>query len=100
MTSSFENKLKGMFWDMSPSFRNEIVGKILRDPADALRDEQVLIRVLSTLNWYELIHLTGSDGLLKLLDDTTINRLFPEGRRNFYINAKKLLSKYTLSTSG
>lgn len=100
MTSSFENKLKGMFWDMSPSARNKLVGKIISNPVDALRDEQVLLRVLSTLTWYELIQITGSEELIKLLDDSTINRLFPEGRRNYYTHAKKLLSKYTLSASG
>ena len=74
--------------------------KIISDPAGAFRDEQILLRVLGTLSWYELIQLAGSDQLLKLLDDEIMNRLFPEGRRKYYTHAKRLLSKYTISASG
>jgi hypothetical protein len=100
MTGSIENKLKAMYWDRAPDIRNKIVSKIKENPVDALRDEQLLIRALSTLNWYELIQLIGSDEMLKLLTDNTINGLFPESRRKFYTNAKRLLSKYTLPASG
>ena len=99
MSSSLENKLNGMFWDLPPANRNKMVAKIIGDPSGAFRDEQILLRLLGTLNWYELIQLAGSDQLLKLLDDATINRLFPEGRRKYYKHAKRLLSKYTLSPS-
>jgi hypothetical protein len=99
MQQAIENKLYGMFWDLTPAAKKETVEKITKDPITAFRDEQVFLRALNTLNWYELIQLTGSDNLLKLLNDTTISRLFPEGRRRYYANAKKLLSKYTISAS-
>jgi hypothetical protein len=99
MHRTLENKLHGMFWDLSPAAKQEVVEKITRDPIAAFRDEQIFLRALNTLGWYELIKLLGSDDLLKLLNDSTISRLFPEGRRKYYANAKRLLSKYTLSTS-
>lgn len=100
MTSSIENKLSVMFWDRAPEIRNKIISQINENPVDALHDEQILNRALSTLNWYELIQLIGSEEMLKLLTDNTINGLFPESRRKFYTNAKRLLSKYTLPVSG
>jgi len=99
MLSAVKNKINGMFWDLTPSARKEAVEKIAKDPVTAFRNEQVLLRALDTLSWYELIKLTGSDDLLKLLTDTTISRLFPEGRRRYYANAKRLLSKYTVSAT-
>jgi hypothetical protein len=99
MLSAIENKLDGMFWDLAPAAKKEAVKKVAKDPVTAFSNEQVFLRALNTLGWYELIKLIGSDNLLKLLNDTTISRLFPEGRRRYYTNAKKLLSKYTLSAS-
>jgi hypothetical protein len=99
MTPTIENKLKGMFWDLTPAAKIEAIEKIAKDPITAFRDEQVFTRALNTFGWYELIQLIGSDNLLILLNDTTISRLFPEGRRRYYTNAKKLLSKYTISAS-
>lgn len=100
MLPDIENKLDGMFWDLAPAAKKEAMKKITKDPVAAFGNEQVFLRALNTLGWYELIQLTGSDNLLKLLNDITISRLFPESRRRYYANAKKLLSKYTLSTPG
>jgi hypothetical protein len=99
MQQAIENKLYGMFWDLTPAAKKEAVDKIAKDPIGSFHDEQFFLRALNTLGWYELIALIGSDILLKLLNDSTIARLFPEGRRKYYTNAKRLLSKYTLSTS-
>jgi hypothetical protein len=100
MSLSIENKLQGMFWDMHPDVRQENVKKIINNPIDAFHDEQLFLKVLNTLGWYEIIQITGSDHLIELLNDATISRIFPEGRRRYYSNAKRLLSKYTLSPSG
>jgi hypothetical protein len=94
-----ENKLNGMFWDLTPAAKKEAMEKIIKNPVTAFHDKQVFMRALTTLSWYELVQLTGADNLLVLLDDTTISRLFPEGRRRYYTNAKRLLSKYTVSVS-
>jgi predicted secreted protein len=100
MKLTLKKKVEGMFWDFSPAAKKEVIEKITKDTLSSFHDEQVLLRALNTLNWYELIQLVGSDNLLKLLNDKTISRLFPEGRRRYYTNAKRLLSKYTVSTPG
>ena len=90
-----------MFWDMSPVARQKALGSIINDPVKAFSDEQILLRVLNTLNWYELVKLTGGpENMVKLLDDTIIARLFPETRREYYRNARRLLSKYIISVTG
>jgi len=99
MLPAIENKLDGMFWDLAPAAKKEAMKKISKDPVTAFHDKQLFLRALNTLGWYELIKLMGSDNLLKLLNDSTIAGLFPEGRRKYYTNAKRLLSKYTLSAS-
>jgi hypothetical protein len=94
-----QNKLQGMFWDMSPGAKKKAMEMVMKNPVAAFHDEQILLKALNTLGWYELIQLIGSDNLLKLLDDSIIGRLFPEGRRSYYSNAKRLLSKYSVSPS-
>ena len=90
-----------MFWDLSPEARLKAVDNIISDPVRALKDDQVLLRALNTLSWYDLMQLAGGPyNLEKLLDDTIINRLFPESRRQYYRSAKRLLSKYIISFTG
>jgi hypothetical protein len=100
MTASLENKLKGLFWDLPPEIRKETIIKIINDPGHIFTNEQLLLRALSTLSWYELVELAGNRNILELLPEKVINRLFPMGRRRYYMNAKRLLSKYTVSISG
>jgi hypothetical protein len=100
MHQDIENKLYAMFWDLTPVARKDKIKNILRDPVAAFRDEQVFLRALNSLNWYELIQLAGSDHLLELLNNVNLNHLFPESRRKYYRNAKSLLSKYIISAAG
>jgi hypothetical protein len=74
---------------------------ILEDPFEAFRnDEQLFLKALSSLKWYDLIKLVGQEKLNELLTDSAIQKLFPPQRRKYYHNAKRLLSKYSLSASG
>jgi len=101
MQQTIESKLNGMFWDMSPVARHEALESIINDPVKAFNDKQILLRVLNTLSWYELVKLAGGpENMVKLLDDTIIARLFPETRREYYRNARRLLSKYIISVIG
>lgn len=100
MGPHLEIKLKGMLWDLPSDKRDEIFRILVNDPLKAFKDEDILIRVLSTLTWYEMTELAGSERLYGLLSEKVINRLFPSGRRKFYRDAKRLLSKYTLSPAG
>lgn len=100
MDINIENKLLSSFWDMPPENKNEIVKNILKDPTGAFQDEQIAVRALNSLNWYELIQLVGVQNLNSLLTEENINKLFPSQRRTYYNNAKRLLSKYSLPAAG
>jgi hypothetical protein len=93
-------KLKGMLWDVKPEKRSAALNQLLHDPYLAFSDEQLLIKALNSLNWYDLIYLLGVEKLQSLLTESAISKLYPIQRRKFYIDAKELLSKYSLSTSG
>ena len=97
MNKALEIKLKGMLWDLPVKKREKLFEQIVQDPYKAFKDEEVLIRGLNSLNWYDLIGILGSDNLLLLLSESVISKLYPRQRRLFYTNAKELLSKYTLS---
>ncbi len=93
-------KLKAMLWDIPEPRRLEIANKILSNPVEIFQNEdQLFIKALNSLKWYELIKLVGKHKLLTLLTDTTIQKLFPVQRRTYYTNARRLLSKYTVPTS-
>jgi len=100
MDKSLEIKLKGMLWDLTSEKREVLFEQITQNPYKAFQDEQVLIRGLNSLNWYDLIQILGSDNLFLLLTENVISKLYPEQRRLYYKNAKELLSKYTISSSG
>jgi hypothetical protein len=93
-------KLKAMLWDMPENRRMKIVDEILAKPVEVFHnDNQIFIKALNSLKWYELIRLVGKQNLLLLLTDPTIQKLFPVQRRTYYINARRLLSKYAVPAS-
>lgn len=93
-------KLNAMLWDMPETQRIKIASEILSNPVETFRnDDQIFIKALNSLKWYELTRLVGKQNLLTLLTDTTIQKLFPVQRRTYYKNARRLLSKYTVPAS-
>jgi len=101
MQAELTTKINAMLWDLPEWQRVEITNKILVNPFESFRqDDQLFIKALSTLKWYELTRLIGKQNLLVLLTDPTIRKLFPVQRRNYYINARRLLSKYSVPSSG
>ena len=100
MQVDLHTKLKAMLWDMPESERMKTVHEILANPFEMFRsNDQLFIKALNSLKWYELIRLVGKQNLLRLLTDATIQKLFPVQRRTYYTNARRLLSKYAVSTS-
>ncbi len=99
MDKLLEIKLKGMLWDLPSDKANSLLEQILQNPQKAFQDQQLLIRGLNSLNWYDLIHLLGYNNLLQLLSETVISKLYPRQRQIYYKNAKELLSKYTVSSA-
>ncbi len=101
MQVDINTKVQAMLWDIPAIKRVELCKKILENPVEAFSsDEQLLIKALSSLKWYDLTSLVGKQNLLGILNDTTIQKLFPVQRRTYYTNARRLLSKYTVPTSG
>ena len=94
-------KLKAMLWDIPEDQRMKMLKDMLSKPVETFQNnDQVFIRALNSLKWYELTKLVGKQNLMLLLTDATIQKLFPVQRRTYYTNARRLLSKYTLPTSG
>ena len=100
MQVDLPTKLKAMLWDIPEPRRLEIINKILSNPVETFRKEdQLFIKALNSLKWYELTKLVDKQNLLAVLTDTTIQKLFPVQRRTYYTNARRLLSKYTVPAS-
>ena len=100
MQADLQIKLKAMLWDMPENQRMKIVSEILSNPVEIFQnDDQIFIKALNSLKWYELTRLLGKQNLLLLLTDSTIQKLFPVQRRTYYTNARRLLSKYAVPSS-
>jgi hypothetical protein len=98
---SLQTKLKAMLWDIPEPQRIELAERILINPVESFKnDNQLFIKALNSLTWYELLQLVGKQCLYDLLTDLTIASVFPPKRRDHYRNARRLLSKYALSFSG
>ncbi len=90
-----------MLWDLPREQKDKLSGDLIARPLEVLsNNETLLLKALNTLSWFELIDLTGAEKLVKLLSDDIIKKLFPVSRREYYTNARRLLSKYSLSTAG
>lgn len=101
MHVGINTKLKAMLWDMPENKRLELSNEIISNPVQIFqRDEQLLLKALNSLKWHELTGLIGKENLLSLLTDSTIRKLYPDQRRTYYKNARRLLSKYFVPSSG
>ena len=100
MEKSLEIKLNGMLWDLPAEKRRVLIKQIMQNPYKAFQDEQILIRGLNSLNWYDLIEILGYNNLSLLLSESVISKLYPQQRQTYYKDAKELLSKYTIPYSG
>jgi hypothetical protein len=100
MDKDMATRIQTLLWDMPIKKRTEAVRTILDNPKEIVQDDQLFIRALGSLSWYELISLVGPEDLNQALSEQTISRLFPPKRRTYYTNARRLLSKYALSPAG
>ena len=95
---SLQDKL---LWDLPPGKRGALATALQEDPAGVLEENEALfVKALNSLTWYQIIRLFGPEKLEQLLTDDVIHKVFPEKRRQYYRNARRLLSKYALSSSG
>ncbi len=100
MKSSKLSVVDRLLWDIPIEKRDLFKATFLENPTVAMKnDENLLIKVLSSASWYEIIQLFGPESLYDVLTDDKIERLFPEEKRKYYKNARRLLSEYSLSTA-
>jgi uncharacterized protein YpbB len=100
MNKDLKTTILTMLWDMPIEKRADKVRSILDNPKQAFQDTRLLVRALGSLSWYQMVSLLGYEELEKALSDDTISRIFPPQRRKYFTNARRLLSKYALSTAG
>jgi len=87
-----QNTLKKIFWDyefQGEELQDILQGKILR--AGHLDKEGIYTRLLSSLNWYAILDLAGSDHLDDVLSDAVIGRLHSKDLQKKYAIAKRIL---------
>ncbi len=98
--TDIQRRLRAVFWDLPRDQREQKVKLILQNPSDAFKDQQTVIKLLGSFSWYELINLMGAVQVYQCLTDQTIKGIFPPHFRNYYQDARRLLSKYSLPVSG
>jgi hypothetical protein len=87
-----QNILKNLFWDyemQGKELQDVLQGKILR--AGHLDKEGIYSRMLSSLNWYVILDLAGTDHLDEVLSDAVIGRLHSKDLKKKYAIAKGIL---------
>ena len=87
-----QNILKKIFWDyevQGNELQDVLQGKILR--VGHIDKERIYSRMLSTLNWYIILDLAGTDHLDEVLSDSVIDRLYPKDIKKKYAIAKRIL---------
>jgi len=90
-----------ILWDVPIQQRKKLEEALENDPIRVFEhNEELFVKALNSLSWYELVNLFGVEKLDELLTEETIGKVFPKKRREYYKNARRLLSEYALSSSG
>jgi len=90
-----------ILWDVPIQQRKKLKEALENDPIRVFEhNEELFVKALNSLSWYELVNLFGVEKLDELLTEETIGKVFPKKRREYYKNARRLLSEYALSSSG
>lgn len=87
-----EHTLKGLFWDYGfteQELQDLLHGKIQR--VGHLDRTGLYVRLLSSLRWYTILDLVGSDHLIDLLSDSVIARIHSDDLKKKYVTARRIL---------
>jgi len=102
LTKSEKDKiLKRLFWDIeiSQTDLDEMLDKNL-NIIDEIHAQQFFNRLLTSCDWYTLLKLLPPAKLIRVLNDSILETLFPESLKKKYIYARDLLSRFVIPTSG
>lgn len=92
-----EKKLKllsRLYWDLN--IKPDVLYGALyeRDfDTDDIDMTSIYTRLLQTYDWYTLLKLVPMDRLHELLNDSVINRLYPEELKKRFLYVREVLSK-------
>jgi len=84
--------LRRLFWDYEVSeeeFQDILKGKISR--AGHLDKETLYVRILTSLDWYSILDLVGTQHLQELLSESVLSRIYSKDLRRKYAVAKRVL---------
>lgn len=101
MDATTQKTLKGIFWDynIDPVELFKVLnGK--REKAGPYNAQQIFIRMLERLSWYELIELLGLEYIKNNLTDEIIQKIRFRALREKYETVQKVLHGHPLSVSG
>jgi hypothetical protein len=101
MDAITQKTLKGIFWDynIDPDELFEVLnGK--RKKVGPFNAQQIFIRMLERLSWYELIELLDLEYIKNNLTDEVIQKIRFRALREKYETVQKVLHGHPLSVSG
>jgi len=96
-----DKKIKAAFWDYNIEPHNIyliVLGK--REEKGFFTREKILVRLIETLSWYELIDLFGIEFLVKNMGQSIIAKIRNPEIRVRYESARKILQGEAISDSG
>jgi hypothetical protein len=99
--TDIQSTLRNIIWDydVDPDELYEtVLGK--RKRAGPFDSQQILIRMLERLSWYELIDILGLEFISNALTEEVINKIRFKALREKYETARQVLHGHPLSVSG
>ena len=99
--ADIQSALRNITWDydVDPDELYEaVLGK--RKRAGPFDSQQIFIRMLERLSWYELIDILGLEFIKKALTEEVIKKIRFKALRGKYETARRVLHGHPLSVSG
>ena len=95
LTSSQKEKIMSrLFWDMEvdPIDAESLIEKHLQSP-EKIQSQQFFRKLLISCDWYTLLKLIPAEKLTAVLDDSIINKIFPQDLKMKYKYARDVLHR-------
>ena len=101
MNKDTKSKIKSIFWDYNidpDEIYETVIGK--RKKAGPFDSQQIFIRMLERLSWYELIDILGLEFIKNNLTEDVIKKVRFKALRERYETARNVLHGHPLPFSG
>jgi hypothetical protein len=98
---SIYQKIQSAFWDYNIDPSKLYLILLDKNPSiGSLTKEKILLRLIETLSWYEILDLLGKDYLRKNLTKDITNKIRNSVLRERYEYVRRILQNEALSSSG